>query len=141
MIFLLQQSKWPEWEWKWGTGRTPNNPHPLTQPPMISLRENITQRENPTLATSFVENSVEGNAIGHFSNNSKKFVFFFKKGKNRSSRCGATGSAVSWEHWDEGSIPGPAQWIKDPVLPQLQLGSDPWPRSSICCEAANNNNN
>ena len=39
---------------------------------------------------------------------------------------------------DTGLIPGPAQWVKDPVLLQLQqrfqlqLGSDPWPRSFIC---------
>ena len=38
---------------------------------------------------------------------------------------------------DTGSTPSPAQRVKDPVLPQLQLRlqlqlrSDPWPRSSI----------
>ena len=34
------------------------------------------------------------------------------------------------------SIPGPAQWVRDPAMPQpglpLWLGSDPWPGSSIC---------
>ena len=50
----------------------------------------------------------------------------------RSSRCGATGLAVAWEHWDMGLIPGPAWWVKDPALSQLwlslrlQIGSDPW---------------
>ena len=40
--------------------------------------------------------------------------------------------------WDVGLIPGLAQWVKDPVLLQLQLGSDPWPRSSICLGVAKN---
>ena len=44
---------------------------------------------------------------------------------------------VPWECWDAGLIPGPAQWVKDPVLGQLwlgwqlQLGSDPWPGNFI----------
>ena len=59
-----------------------------------------------------------------------------------SSHCGTTGSAVSWERWDVGSIPGLAQWIGDLVLSQLwhrlqpQLGSNPSPRYSICCREA-----
>ena len=38
--------------------------------------------------------------------------------------------------------PWTAQWVKDQTLPQLQhrsqlwLGSDPWPRNSICCKVA-----
>ena len=43
--------------------------------------------------------------------------------------------------WDAGLIPCLTQWVKDPALPQRQLGSDPQPRNSICCGAANNNNN
>ena len=49
-----------------------------------------------------------------------------------------TGSVALWERWEMGLIPSPAQWVKDPALPQLrlrlrlQLGSDPWPRSSKC---------
>ena len=36
-----------------------------------------------------------------------------------SSCCGATGLAASLEQWDSGSVPGPAQCVKDPLLPQL----------------------
>ena len=37
-----------------------------------------------------------------------------------------------------GSILGPAEWVKDPVLLQLQFASDPWPGNSICCSTAKN---
>ena len=60
----------------------------------------------------------------------------------RSCQCGATGLVVYWDCWVAGLIPGPAQQVKDPALPQLwrraqrQLGSDPWPGNSMCCGAA-----
>ena len=37
---------------------------------------------------------------------------------------------MSWEHWDPGSIPRPAQWGEDPALPRLRLGSQLRLRSS-----------
>ena len=59
-----------------------------------------------------------------------------KKPKIRcwSPHCGKTGSAESLEDQDTDSIPGPAQYVKELVLLQLelQLRSDPWPRNSIC---------
>ena len=57
-----------------------------------------------------------------------------------SSYCGTRGSAVSLVCWDIGSIPCPAQWIKDPAQLwhrlQLWLRSDPWPGNSIYHRAA-----
>ena len=48
------------------------------------------------------------------------------------------GSAVSWECWNAGLIPSPAQWVKDLVLlkpwlrSHVQHGYDPCDGNSIC---------
>ena len=39
---------------------------------------------------------------------------------------------LSLESWDTGSVPSQAQWVKDLVLRQLRLASEPWPGNSIC---------
>ena len=44
------------------------------------------------------------------------------------------GFMASLEHWNTGSIPSLAQWVKGPVLLQLRLRSHPWPGSSIGLE-------
>ena len=76
--------------------------------------------------------TIASNSLGQLSKNTDP----------RSFSCGTTGSVASWEHWGEGSIPCLVWWVKDPSLLQLQLGSclqlglDPWPRSSIGCRVA-----
>ena len=44
-----------------------------------------------------------------------------QKSQSRSSFCGPTGSATTWEQWDTGSTSRLAQWVKDLVLLQLRL--------------------
>ena len=60
----------------------------------------------------------------------------FKIKHYQSSHCGSRGLVASLQHWDAGSIPYPAQWVKDLVLPQLWLRYDPWARNSMCCRVA-----
>ena len=60
-----------------------------------------------------------------------------------SSCCGITGPTAALQGQGTGSIPGPAQWVKALVLLQLRcrlqrwLGSDPWPKNSVCCRGGN----
>ena len=52
------------------------------------------------------------------------------------------GLAASLECWVTDLIPGSAQWVKDLVMLQLWcglqlgLGSEPWPRNSLCLGVA-----
>ena len=61
-----------------------------------------------------------------------------------SSHYSAMGSVVSLQHQDTGSFSAWHSGLKDPTLPklshrwQLRLGSDPWPRHSICRRVAIN---
>ena len=56
------------------------------------------------------------------------------------SHCGAMESVASWERWDTGSIPNPAQWalLQLKLRLQLLLRSDPWPGNAICHGGAKN---
>ena len=52
---------------------------------------------------------------------SENYKILKKEIKDGSSCCGTMGLLVSPKHWNTGSIPRPAQWVKDPAMPQLQL--------------------
>ena len=39
-----------------------------------------------------------------------------RSGESLSSYCGAVETNSTWDHEVEGSIPGIAQWVKDPAL-------------------------
>ena len=54
------------------------------------------------------------------------------------------GLTVSWERWDAGSMPVPAQWVKGPSLQkvveklrdQRGIGAEPGPGNFICLRVA-----
>ena len=60
------------------------------------------------------------------------------------SCCGMPRLVASLQRWDIGSIPGPVQWVKDLMLPQLWHRSQcswdliPGPGTSMCLGAAKN---
>lgn len=55
----------------------------------------------------------------------------FNQKKKRNFHCGATGSAVSLEHWNAGSIPSLAQCVKDLALSELLCRLQLWLGSGV----------
>ena len=47
----------------------------------------------------------------------KNHNIVFKNSNDWSSHCGSVLTNPTSIHEDESSIPGPAQWVKDPLLP------------------------
>ena len=69
----------------------------------------------------------------------KKVTHTHKKRDTRSSHCGSVVAGLTGVHEDVGSIPGLAQWVKDPVLlwavaeaGSYSYGLNPRPGTFIC---------
>ena len=79
-----------------------------------------------------------------FTNYFSGTCFLSKEGVSSELPLWCNGIGASLQCQDAGLIPGLAQWVKGSsaaLLPlqsrwQLQLGSDLWPRNSICCGVA-----
>ena len=56
-------------------------------------------------------------ALGYKQSTLFAFILLIKKLRSRSSHCGSAETNPTSIHDEAGSIPGFAQWVKDPGLP------------------------
>ena len=120
-----------------------SHPQPMQRSPPMALHVHLLESSSPSCTSPYHLHLNPQSPIQETLHFSSCFLNIYTlKNYIWSYRCGTIGLAVTWEHENVGLIPGPAQWVKDPALPQLwlrsqlQLGSDPWPRNSTCHGAA-----
>ena len=83
----------------------------------------MTKKEILPFATTWID--LEEIMLSEISQSEKdKYHVISLTCQPRSSHCGARGSAASLQCWDTGSIPVPAQWVKDQALPQPAIGGN-----------------